>query len=241
MQPFHKISLIVNTKKQEAAEAALQVADFIRSRGVECVMAAAASDSRSVIDNGTDLVLVLGGDGTVLRAVRDIGGREIPVIGINLGTLGYLTEIELHDYETALDRVLRGEVHCEKRMMLEGCRVMADGRVPAGAVPLHALNDIAITRRGGLTALRFQKRLDRISKLFFLCLKHGQPLSAALALAFARGSKLLSRHRFLFGRSRGCGGLCQIRAAGQLLPALEAAQQRTGLLDDALSAGFNRC
>lgn len=155
MQPFHKISLIVNTKKQEAAEAALQVADFIRSRGGECVMAAAASDSRSVIDNGTDLVLVLGGDGTVLRAVRDIGGREIPVIGINLGTLGYLTEIELHDYETALDRVLRGEVHCEKRMMLEGCRVMADGRVPAGAVPLHALNDIAITRRGGLKMLRF--------------------------------------------------------------------------------------
>lgn len=65
--------------------------------------------------------LVLGGDGTLIRAIRDLEGEELPLLGINLGTLGYLAEVELKDYQYAIDR-LCGEEHAaiELRMMLEG-------------------------------------------------------------------------------------------------------------------------
>ncbi len=159
--PFRKISLIVNTQKERAADAAKDIMDYLAKRGQNCVMTASAdiisgssAAAHSIIEDDTDLVLVLGGDGTVLGAVRDIGDRDIPVLGINLGTLGYLAEIELAEYRTALDRVLNDEVHCEKRMMLEGRRIRNDGHT-VDPVNIRALNDIVISRYGSLRMLPF--------------------------------------------------------------------------------------
>ncbi len=53
--------------------------------------------------------LVLGGDGTLIRAVRDLGENSLPLLGINLGTLGYLADVELKDFESALDRLFDGD------------------------------------------------------------------------------------------------------------------------------------
>ena len=65
-----------------------------------------------------DGILVLGGDGTLLRAARDLAGRKIPFLGINLGHLGYLAEIEEQNLMPALDRLIEGSYTVEDRMML---------------------------------------------------------------------------------------------------------------------------
>ena len=86
-----------------------------------------------------DAAIVLGGDGTMLRAARDLGGSPTPLVGINLGTLGFLTEIEVSNVYQALDRLLADDYFVEKRMMIEGA-VNGD--------TYHALNDIVISRAG---------------------------------------------------------------------------------------------
>lgn len=83
-------------------------------------------------------IIVLGGDGTMLRAVRTVG-KDIPFLGINLGTLGFLAEVEVANLYKAIDRLLADDYRIEKRMMIEG-------RV--GDKVYHSLNDIVITRAG---------------------------------------------------------------------------------------------
>lgn len=97
-----------------------------------------------------DAMLVLGGDGTVLQAVRETKTEPIPLIGINLGTLGFLAQIEPAGIEEALDRLIAGDYTREERMMLQGQAVFADGSVREG----FALNDIVITRNGPLQMLK---------------------------------------------------------------------------------------
>lgn len=97
-----------------------------------------------------DAMLVLGGDGTVLQAVRETKTEHIPLIGINLGTLGFLAQIEPAGIEEALDRLIAGDYTREERMMLQGQAVFADGSVREG----FALNDIVITRNGPLQMLK---------------------------------------------------------------------------------------
>lgn len=95
-------------------------------------------------------MIVLGGDGTVLQAARETGKNHIPIIGVNLGTLGYMTEIEPANLEDALKRLILGEYQQESRMMLTG-KVYIGDCVEEG----WALNDIVISRRGPLQILKF--------------------------------------------------------------------------------------
>ena len=88
---------------------------------------------------GAQAVIVLGGDGTMLRAAAAIGSHNIPLMGINLGTLGFLTEIEEKYAFMAIDRLISDDFKIEKRMMIEG---MVNNQ------KLNSLNDIVITRAG---------------------------------------------------------------------------------------------
>ena len=105
----------------------------------------------SNVEKDCDAVIVLGGDGTMLRAARHLYGTDIPLIGINTGTLGYLTEISDEKLTEGIDALANGNYRTEERMMLEG-RVIRDG------VELYkdvALNDVAIIRKGKLRIMRF--------------------------------------------------------------------------------------
>ena len=93
-------------------------------------------------------VLVLGGDGTLLRAARNMMDTDIPLLGINLGTLGYLAEVEIGSIEPALDKLLAGDFTREERMMLAG-QVKKKDRLEEN----FALNDIVISRCGSLQIL----------------------------------------------------------------------------------------
>lgn len=98
-----------------------------------------------------DCMIVLGGDGTVLQAARETKRLHIPIIGVNLGTLGYMTEIEPEGLEESLDRLIAGDYQQESRMMLNGKAFLAEGRTEEG----WALNDIVISRSGSLQIIKF--------------------------------------------------------------------------------------
>lgn len=90
-----------------------------------------------------DLLLVFGGDGTMLRAARETAGSRTPLLGVNLGGLGFLTAVPAAHIEAALARVWRGEFTFESRALLEG--TLAGRRPPLRAL---ALNDLVISRTG---------------------------------------------------------------------------------------------
>jgi NAD+ kinase len=97
---------------------------------------------RADVPEGCDLMIVLGGDGTLLSAVRAIGRREIPLFPVNLGGLGFLTAISVDELFPELERALRGEHRVAKRKLLNS-EVMRDGKVVA---TFDALNDAVLTK-----------------------------------------------------------------------------------------------
>ena len=98
----------------------------------------------ALIPEDTQCILVLGGDGTLLQAARDVVHREIPMLGINLGTLGFLAEIDKTSIYTALDKLFADDYEIEERMMLTGTVWRGDKIIGQDV----ALNDIVISRVG---------------------------------------------------------------------------------------------
>ena len=99
-----------------------------------------------------DGILVLGGDGTLLRAARELADRRIPFLGINMGHLGYLAEIEEQNVRSALERLIADEYTIEERMMLSGS-VYVNGEEVEQDV---ALNDIVLNRSGNLRVVDYE-------------------------------------------------------------------------------------
>jgi len=99
--------------------------------------------AREEVPDGAQMVIVLGGDGTLLSAARAVAGREIPIFPVNLGGLGFLTAITVDELYFQLERALRGEQRIVPRRML-GCRVLADGDTEVASY--EALNDVVIAK-----------------------------------------------------------------------------------------------
>lgn len=97
---------------------------------------------REKVPDGCQLVIVLGGDGTLLSAARAVAGREIPIFAVNLGGLGFLTAITVDELFPELERAIRGEHRIAKRRMLT-CQLQRGGQVVAS---YEALNDVVITK-----------------------------------------------------------------------------------------------
>lgn len=145
-----KVFLVPNYYKQEAVESGLMLELWLTRQGYEVVWAA---DQRSKIKDvpdidGTDLVITLGGDGTLLRAARIVGYREIPILGLSYGHLGFLTAAspEERDVLSVVSDALAGELHVSRRSTLS-CEVISideDGQEHRSTT--FALNDLALTR-----------------------------------------------------------------------------------------------
>ena len=103
---------------------------------------AAESAESSEIARDADLVVVLGGDGTLIAAARLVGDREVPILGVNLGSLGFLTEITLDELYPSVERCLEGDFEVSERMML-----LASVERQGEVVELHrVLNDVVINK-----------------------------------------------------------------------------------------------
>ncbi len=143
--------LITNEGKDPKGIYTKRVAEYIREHGGDavCVAGDRLTDV-PLFGKNVDCILVLGGDGTLLRAARNMMDNDIPLLGINLGTLGYLAEVESTNLETALDQLLRDNFTREERMMLVGKVEKADS-----SEENFALNDVVISRCGSLQILTF--------------------------------------------------------------------------------------
>ena len=106
-----KFYIIANSEKDEGLKVSKRVAEYLGSNGKQCVLQPSSFSVRepfthytdiSEIPEDTECVLVLGGNGTLLQAARDVVSRQLPLLGVNLGTLGYLAEIDRESIEPAL-------------------------------------------------------------------------------------------------------------------------------------------
>jgi NAD+ kinase len=112
--------------------------------------------SGETIRKTADLMISLGGDGTLLNACRIIAGTSIPILGVNLGNLGFLTEVSFKDWEDTLRRILAGDYIIEDRMMLE-CEVRRDGETTFRGI---ALNDVVVSHGGEMALLKLGLKIS---------------------------------------------------------------------------------
>ena len=140
--------ILTNEKKDPGLRISKHIQEYIeKSGGTSYRMCDFTRDIQENINCITDLtecVIVLGGDGTMLHAARLLASHDLPIVGVNLGTLGFLTEIEVPKLFEGLDSLLKDQFIIEERSMLEGT-VFHEARP---TYHLLALNDIVITRSG---------------------------------------------------------------------------------------------
>ncbi len=168
--------IITNSVKDPKQEVTQHIVKYLNDRGAKA--AYLIRDDQSIADRqsgeggtldipeDTQCILVLGGDGTLLQAARDTLGLGIPLLGVNLGTLGFLAEVEKNDIDQALDKLLADDFTSEERMLLAGSIENSKGEKVYDS---HALNDIVVARSGQLMVLPVQM------------LVNGQPLVSYLA------------------------------------------------------------
>ena len=139
-----KVCVIANAGKETAAERAEQVREFFLDRGIECVVLLDDFSEKTsyapVLQDDMECAVVLGGDGTLIYVARKLAEKKIPVFGINMGNLGFLTHADSGKARNALEALISGKYCIEERMMLEAS---VDGK-DFGT----ALNDVVITRNG---------------------------------------------------------------------------------------------
>ncbi len=141
-----------NQYKDPELEVTGRIRQYLEQKGQKVSLQIVTKDWKetqrpeTVFPEDLDVMLVLGGDGTVLQAARETIRRPIPLIGVNLGTLGFMTQIELGNLETAIDRLIAGDYREESRMLLQGSAALQNGEIRDGL----ALNDVVISRTGPL-------------------------------------------------------------------------------------------
>lgn len=140
-----RIGFAYNPTSDAAVELRERAAGWCRMRGIEH-WAAQAEDFEALCKDlpTTDILVVLGGDGTFLRAARAVIEVDVPILGINLGKVGFLSKAEANELEAVLGRLVAGEYAVDERMALEA-RILPAGREGAGAT-YHALNDVVVAR-----------------------------------------------------------------------------------------------
>jgi NAD+ kinase len=146
------VGLFPNLKKTQVDPVLHKIIDYLTERHVIAVVPAEAAEimrfsdlacSTTCLDD-IDVALSLGGDGTFMNVARNIACKQIPVCGVNLGKLGFLTEVELSEIDSALDSLIAGQYHIEDRLMIKATVVRSGQQVHSAL----ALNDIVVTKGG---------------------------------------------------------------------------------------------
>jgi len=143
------IGIICKHDKPEAYDAARKLMSWLKRRGVESLLDPGAASHLNIpptpvekIADKSDVIVVLGGDGTLLSVVRLVGEKGKPIVGVNLGTLGFITSVPLGQLYPTMETVLSGQYKYQERMMLTAS-VKRGGKVVEHH---HVLNDIVINK-----------------------------------------------------------------------------------------------
>lgn len=148
---MNSIGIIVNLEKPDISQLTDHIVSWLKNNGKDVYVTVAEPNKANIeLVNATknniaekcDCVIVLGGDGTLLHCARAVASKGIPLFGVNLGQLGFLTEIEVIDITPALEKLISGQFNIEQRMMIQAT-VMRNGKEIDN---FYGLNDAVITK-----------------------------------------------------------------------------------------------
>ena len=144
---FRRIALIGKPRGAESESSLQQLREFLRKRGCEVLPEG---------DTKADLAIVIGGDGTMLAAARELVRHHVPLVGINQGRLGFMTDIGLHDMQTGIGAILDGKYAIEERSLLEA-EITRAGKSMLRTI---ALNEAVIGKGSQGRLIEFELRVD---------------------------------------------------------------------------------
>lgn len=155
---FHHVAIVAHPHMQDALDASIDIARYFEQQGISTIngLVYAPELRRQVEQGDVDLLVALGGDGTMLRAGHLCGPAGVPILGINMGRLGFLTEVKRDEWPEMLPRLLRGEFWLEKRMMLQAELWQHEKMTHSWEV----LNEIAASRASVIRPVQFVTEVD---------------------------------------------------------------------------------
>ncbi len=166
MQRFQNIGVVARLRHAEVVDSLHRLVAFLKADGrtvfAEAMTAELLADdsvktiSRRSVENAVDLVIVVGGDGSMLGAARALADLNVPLLGLNRGRLGFLTDIHPDDMEEGIGRVLAGEFCSTERFLLE-MSVERNGQTISGGV---ALNDVVLHPGKSVRMMEFELYID---------------------------------------------------------------------------------
>ena len=152
------IGILYHPKKEAARILAEKLRKSIEARSINVWKSSAweAEEAREKL-NGTELILTVGGDGTILRAVQLIVPESIPITGVNLGNLGFMTELSVDEVEEQLNDLIDGKGWIDERALLEAEIVSDDEQKPQ---KFYALNDVVLARGSIARVIHIEARIN---------------------------------------------------------------------------------
>jgi NAD+ kinase len=188
-----RVGFAYNPTIEDAIELSERAAGWCRMRGV-AHWAAPAGETATLVERlaETDVLVVLGGDGTFLRAAQAVALVDVPLLGINLGKVGFLSKAEAHELEAVLAQLYAGAYVVRKRMGLEGS-ILPAGR--PGDTRFTALNDIVVARGSLARVVRLDVTIDESHLATFVAdgLVVASP-TGSTGYSFSAGGPILDPH-----------------------------------------------
>jgi NAD+ kinase len=151
-----KLAICSRTDRPDAVAAAADAAKRLRSRGQDVVEVRLDATTLANDVSGAQVVCVFGGDGTMLRAARRIAPLGLPLLGVNLGRLGFLTGTSVDELDGTMNEVLAGRYSCEDRTVVAATVTRAGKTVYEG----RALNDVVVARGAQVRAIHVDVKID---------------------------------------------------------------------------------
>jgi len=149
-----RVGILYHPKIEKARAFSGELEKFFSAQGLSFWTCSAWEEDKAKAQiAGSDLILSIGGDGTILRALRAIVPGKVPVVGINLGNLGFMTELKADEALDKLPRLLGGEGWIEERAMLEA-------ELPSQGKTFQAVNDVFVGRRSLARLVQIESRVD---------------------------------------------------------------------------------
>ena len=147
---IQKVGIIANSSKESAVDYTCRLSEWHLKKGLEVFLDEEIADkagiipgiSRKELVSLVDIIVVFGGDGTLLMASRSVRGLDVPIVGVNLGDFGFMTVVNLNEMFSTMEFILKGDYKTSKRMMLDAILESEDEQ----EIEHSALNDIVISR-----------------------------------------------------------------------------------------------
>ncbi|HAP56997.1 MAG: NAD(+)/NADH kinase [Sphaerochaeta sp.] len=163
-RPVRHVLIIANWGKEASHALSKTISEYLDAKGISnSVFPTNAENEPLEVQEGTDLVICLGGDGTVLYSARYLQDLGIPILAINLGTFGFITEISVDEWQEAIEFYLSGKNCISRRLMIRTAVIRDGAKVFTG----HGLNEMVVSSSGISKVISMALRIDNTDAGFF--------------------------------------------------------------------------